>query len=177
MKQYGATRVHPELLDLFITLIVDLHEFKLRPLLAILKEYGTIEKLELSKSENTIDNIQEITLNSPQNEDKKDIQDNSSETENLVQSKEAIENQPLDDETSYSSINNNENPPEKRTREKIIEEYEIALNAEDYEKQEELLHEYYERYVEEFYADFLKANDLSPEEIMLIKEDLEQGLL
>ena len=53
MKQYGATRVHPELLDIFITLIVDLHEFKLRPLLAILKEYGTIEKLELPKSENT----------------------------------------------------------------------------------------------------------------------------
>ena len=47
MKQYGSDRVHPQLLDKFITLIVNLHEFKLRPILAILKEYEAIEKKEV----------------------------------------------------------------------------------------------------------------------------------
>ena len=44
MKQYGYERVHPQLLEKFITLIVNLHEYKLRPILAILKEYEAIEK-------------------------------------------------------------------------------------------------------------------------------------
>ena len=44
MKQYGSERVHPQLLEKFITLTVNLHEYKLRPILAILKEYEAIEK-------------------------------------------------------------------------------------------------------------------------------------
>jgi hypothetical protein len=47
MKQYGAGRVHPQLLDKFLTLTVNLHDFKIRPLVAILKEYSTIEKLNI----------------------------------------------------------------------------------------------------------------------------------
>ena len=90
MKQYGATRVHPELLDLFITLVVDLHEFKLRPLLAILKEYATIEKLEQSKSENVVENIQEGAFDLPQNNKSEDIQDLSSAAEELVRIEKAI---------------------------------------------------------------------------------------
>ena len=44
MKQYGATKVHPDLLGEFITLIVDIHEFMLKPLLAVLREYGPVEQ-------------------------------------------------------------------------------------------------------------------------------------
>ena len=43
MKQYGATKVHPELLGEFITLMVDIHEFTLKPMLAILREYVPVE--------------------------------------------------------------------------------------------------------------------------------------
>ena len=39
MKLYGASRVPPTLLDNFLSLIRSIHNFRIRPLLSVLKEY------------------------------------------------------------------------------------------------------------------------------------------
>ena len=51
MKYYGSTKVHPELIGEFITLRVDIHEYMLRPMLSILREYGPIETELKAKEE------------------------------------------------------------------------------------------------------------------------------
>ena len=48
MKQFGAERVHHQLIDKFISLVVAIHDFRLRPLIAIFKEYKVIEELSVA---------------------------------------------------------------------------------------------------------------------------------
>ena len=46
MKLYGKDKVHHTLLERFIQLISAIHNFRLRPLLAVLKDYGSVTKEE-----------------------------------------------------------------------------------------------------------------------------------
>ena len=47
MKLYGATRVHQDLLEKFLSIIESVHNFRLPPLLAVLKEYQAVAKEEV----------------------------------------------------------------------------------------------------------------------------------
>ena len=47
MKVYGATRVHPQLLEHFLSLIASIHNYRLPPLLSVLKEYEATSKDEV----------------------------------------------------------------------------------------------------------------------------------
>jgi len=51
MKLYGATRVPPEMLEQFLKLIKSFHDFRIPPLLSILKEYEAVRKVEIKAFE------------------------------------------------------------------------------------------------------------------------------